>query len=106
MAYTFKINDCTWNIVLTQDESLLLVNNMVGKGSIVYRTRTIYIDNRISLDNIRRVLGHELAHAFMYDTQAVCIPPYTEEDICEFVSIYNQKIYRIIDRFIRKHKKT
>lgn len=105
MAYTFKINDCTWNIVPTQDESLLLVNNKVGKGSIVYRTRTIYIDSRISLDNVRRVLGHELTHAFMYDTQIACIPPYDEEDMCEFVAIYNQKIYRIIDKFIRKHKK-
>lgn len=103
--YTFKINDFTWNVIFTEDESLLLVKNKVCKGSILYKTRTIYVDKRISIDSIRRVLGHELAHAFMYDTQITCIPPYDEEDICEFVALYNQQIYKIIEKILRKLKK-
>lgn len=102
MGIVFKINDFKWEVIPTTDESLLLVNNKVGKGSIVYKTRTIYIDSRITVDSARRVLGHELTHAFMYDTQITCIPPYEEEDICEFVALYNQKIYKIVKKVLRE----
>lgn len=106
MTVSFSINTFSWTIEFTNNESLLLVNNKVCKGSIVYKTRTIYIDNRISLDSVRRALGHELAHAFMYDTQVNCVMPYDEEDICEFVALYNQKIYKIIEKVLRKFKQS
>lgn len=103
--YTFNLNGFRWNIVFTENEPLLLVNNRICKGSIAYKTRTIYVDCRITKDSIKRVLAHELTHAILYDTQIHVKEQYSEEDVCEFCALYAAKISAISKNCIRKYFK-
>lgn len=99
-----NVNGFLWNIMFTEDEPLLLVNNHRCKGSIVYKSRTIYIDSSVNKTSMKRILAHELTHAVLYDTQMCLKEEYNEEDMCEFCGLYATVIHNITRNCIKKFK--
>lgn len=101
----FKVNNAVWHLVFTDDDAKLLVNNESKKGVIVYKTATIFIDTRVSLENQLYVLVHELTHLFLYETQIELRSTFTEEQVCEFVAMYSDTINKLAKRLIRRFYK-
>ena len=66
----------------------LVVDGSVCRGACWCGKSEIYLSSELTGDQVARVVLHELAHAYIYATQAVQPESYTEEDICELVGIY------------------
>lgn len=87
------INDSVWNIKFISREEMIKIakdtDDRYTAGLTEYSSQTIYICNEVA--NIKRVLIHELTHAwqdayghYQFAKQYDC------EDVCEIVaSIYN-----------------
>ena len=66
----------------------LFVEGTARRGACWCGSAEIYISNELKGDQIARVVMHELAHAYIYSTQAVQPESWTEEDVCELFGIY------------------
>lgn len=90
----FNIMNQTWcaKRVEAHDPGLY-VDGTPRVGSTWSVHQTIYISDELSDDYAKRVILHELTHAFISATQAETGETWTEEGICEFISIYNSAIF-------------
>lgn len=66
----------------------LFVDSTACRGACWCGQAEIYISNELKGDQISRVVMHELAHAYVYSTQAITPESWTEEDVCEMFAIY------------------
>ena len=66
----------------------LFVDGTARRGACWCGSAEIYISNELKGDQVTRVIMHELAHAYIYSTQAVQPESWTEEDVCELFAIY------------------
>ena len=66
----------------------LFVEGTARRGACWCGSTEIYISNELKGDQVARVVTHELAHAYIYSTQAIQTESWTEEDVCELVAIY------------------
>lgn len=66
----------------------LFVEGTACRGACWCGSAEIYISNELKGDQVARVVMHELAHAYLYSTQAVQPESWTEENVCEMVAIY------------------
>lgn len=66
----------------------LFVEETARRGACWCGSTEIYISNELKGDQVARVVMHELAHAYIYSTQAVQPESWTEEDVCEMFAIY------------------
>lgn len=71
----------------------LYVDGTPRVGSTWQVHQTIYISDELCDEYAQRVILHELTHAFISATQAKVEGEWSEEDVCEFISIYNPAIY-------------
>ena len=95
-----NINNVMWNIVLTNDINYLKRNDgSVTLGITDKRKRTIYIYDSLNENAKRKVLIHELVHAwmFIYDYYLTVSE---EEFVCEFVSNYAEDILFEVDNIL------
>lgn len=66
----------------------LFVGDVARRGAAWCGQAEIYISNELKGDQVARVVMHELAHAYIYSTQAIQPESWTEEDVCELFGIY------------------
>ena len=66
----------------------LFVGDVARRGAAWCGQAEIYISNELKGDQGARVVMHELAHAYIYSTQAVQPESWSEEDVCELFAIY------------------
>lgn len=66
----------------------LMVDGTARRGACWCGKTEIYISNECTGDQVARVVMHELAHAYIYSTQAISVENWTEEDVCEMIAIY------------------
>lgn len=66
----------------------LMVDGTARCGACWCGHSEIYISDELTGDQVARVVMHELAHAYIYSTQAIQAESWTEEDVCEMVAIY------------------
>lgn len=66
----------------------LMVDGTARRGACWCGKAEIYISNEVTGDQVSRVIMHELAHAYIYSTQAIQPESWGEEDICELFAIY------------------
>lgn len=66
----------------------LFVEGTARRGACWCGSTEIYISNELKGDQAVRVVMHELAHAYIYSTQAVQPEAWGEEDVCEMFAIY------------------
>lgn len=70
----------------------LFVEGTARRGACWCGSTEIYISNELKGDQVARVVMHELAHAYIYSTQAIQPESWTEEDVCELIAIYGCEI--------------
>ena len=66
----------------------VLVDGTARRGACWCGKADIYISNEVTGDQVARVVMHELAHAYIYSTQAIQPESWVEEDVCELFAIY------------------
>ena len=66
----------------------LMVDGTARQGACWCGKAEIYISNEITGDQVSRANMHELAHAYIYSTQAIQPESWNEEDVCEMFAIY------------------
>ena len=66
----------------------VMVDGTERRGACWCGKAEIYISNEVAGDQVSRVIMHELAHAYIYSTQAIQPESWNEEDVCEMFAIY------------------
>lgn len=66
----------------------LMVESTARQGTCWCGKSQIYLSNELAGDQVARVAMHELAHAYIYSTQAIQPESWSEEEVCEMFGIY------------------
>lgn len=90
---SITINGCAWLVSKVDAHSPgLMVGESECRGTCWSGTSSIYLSNELTRVTAPRVIRHELAHAWIWATQAVIPETWSEEDVCEIIGIYAQDI--------------
>lgn len=107
--FTTTINGMAYTIELCHDDTLRIKSpngeeeNYTDGLCDCYKQRIILLDN-MSEERIKRVLCHELAHAYLYEVYRNDTSNYTEEEVCIFVENFIESIYNTADLFMKYYK--
>lgn len=101
-----NINGCTWKIKECTGSERELPNEL-HRGVTWYLEKEIYLNSAMSADAKIKTLRHELAHAFIAETQVITQEEtkWTEEMLCEFVGHYGGQIEDIVQQYVKRVKK-
>lgn len=98
-----SINNKNWNIAFVEPRNSMLMNSdgVYTLGVTDKNTETIYINNRLSDYMRKKVLIHELCHAYAmsYDYE---MEIETEEIVADFISLFGDDILQMADKVIRE----
>lgn len=94
-----NVNGLNWKIVFTENDNDLIVNSSVRLGVTDRNRLTIYLYDGLKGKLLRKVLIHELTHAwlFSYDYN---LDVETEEMLCEFLDTYAESIIDEADEYL------
>lgn len=89
----FNINGEEWRIVLTSPlhPALFRSDGSLSIGACDDATKTIYINEELSSQKIKKVLCHEIAHAAMF-SHNVELSLDQEELLADLIATYGQEI--------------
>lgn len=92
----FSINGEQWRVlfVRSNDVSLLKPNGAFAIGACDDYTKTIYLDENLRGDYLKKVLCHEITHAAMFSYN-VALSLAQEELIAELMSTFGDEIVEI-----------
>lgn len=103
-----EINNLIWEIAIAPNTNPeLVVNGEAASGTTWPMQQKIYLSADLTKDTVRSVIAHELAHAFLFSTQ---IKPtcdaneenYSEEEMCNFVSMWGEQIFDLTNKIYSK----
>lgn len=99
----FLINNVYWKLAFVSPDFPLL-KRMSGESSIGAcdnLTRTIYINETLSGDLLKKVLCHEITHAAMFSYN-VSLTIEQEEIIADIISTYGEQVVYITNKVFNK----
>lgn len=99
----FLINNVYWKLAFVSPDFPLL-RRMSGEysiGACDNLTRTIYINETLSDDLLKKVLCHEITHAAMFSYN-VSLTIEQEEIIADIISTYGEQIVYITNKVFNK----
>lgn len=96
-----NVNGLNWKIKFTHNENDLIVDGSVRLGVTDRNRLTIYLYDNLYGNLLRKVLIHELTHAwlFSYDYE---LDVEFEEMLCNFVDTYAEEILYEAESLINK----
>ena len=94
----FCINGIEWNIVFVNANSsdLMRSNGSITVGMTDNNTKSIYLSNKLKGTFLRRVMAHELCHAFCFSYN-VYMPIEEEERLADWISLYGTELVYLLD---------
>lgn len=97
----FTVNNHRWTLQFTRphSEKLRRSDGSITLGMTDFNTHTVYIADNLSAYMTDKVLMHELAHAHALEYGYV-VDLYTEEVICDFMSLYGRSIVYTADELL------
>ena len=89
----FLINNIYWKLTFVEPNYPLLINydGDYSIGACDNLTRTIYINNTLTGNLLKKVLCHQLTHAAMF-SYGVILSPQQEELVADLISTYGEEI--------------
>ena len=99
----FLINNVYWKLAFVSPDFPLL-RRMSGDysiGACDNLTRTIYINETLSSDLLKKVLCHEIVHAAMFSYN-VSLSVEQEEILANIISTYGEQIIYITNKVFNK----
>ena len=102
---TFQINNEIWHIhfVSPGHHKIIRDDGSVSIGSCDDETKTIYIDDTLPDELMRKVLCHEITHAAMFSYD-VGVDATQEEVIADLIATYGDEIIHITNKIFNKLK--
>lgn len=95
-----QVNNLEWAVEYKNaDSTELLIDNEPCLGYCSLLTQGIYIRKGMSRQLTRETVLHELAHCFMF-SYGICNERKTEEDLCNFVGAFADKLVYMTDKFM------
>lgn len=90
------INGVVWKVILVIPFHPKLQRNdkIFALGSCDFFTKTIYISKDIKSSYLKKVLSHELVHAFMFSYN-IDLDSEQEEVIADLIATYGEEIINI-----------
>lgn len=101
--FMVTINGLKWKIKFTDKEHDLIVNGVVRLGVADRNRLTIYLFDGLYGKMLRKVLIHELTHAWLFSYDYV-LDVDTEEMLCAFVDTYAEDILHYADVYLSENK--
>lgn len=96
------INNVQWRLLLTDNtEDLKRTDGSITLGVTDLNMMTIYLWKGLKGSMLRRVLIHELSHAFIFSYEYY-LTVEEEEFLCSFIDTYADSILSEADELIRK----
>lgn len=95
------INGMQWLILeVEESDEHLILDGKELYGSCNYDEQKIYLLKTMSIGRKKRTLIHELVHAFAYEYLLKFKENYDNEEVCEFLSKYGERILEIARKYI------
>ena len=96
---SFNIVDQKWIIrVVDSHDPHMVVDGAVCRGCTWVGQSEIYMSNELTERTFKRVLLHELVHACLFATQMSVPDAFNEEQLCDFLAIYSEKILDLANK--------
>lgn len=93
---SITINGTRWKVFKTDSHSPgLIADGDTCRGTCWCGDLNIFLSNELTRATAGRTIRHELAHAWIYTTQAAIPETWSEEDVCELIAIYAQDIAEV-----------
>lgn len=90
---TIRINKLDYKVIMVEPyNGSLLVSGTYRVGVCENSTGKIYIQNELTYEIMRRVIMHELTHAYSCAYGHDAREEYKSEDLCEFMSVFSDAI--------------
>lgn len=101
----FTINGESWGVKLVspQHPKLFRTDGSLAIGSCDDQTKTIYINEDLETDLIKKVLCHEITHAAMFSYN-IDLSYDQEELLADLISTYGQEIITTTNRIFKRIK--
>ena len=101
----FVINGVTWflNFVQPRHPKLQRSDGSYALGACDNMTRTIYINNKLPQDMIKKVLCHEITHSAMFSYNIILTLD-QEELLADLIATYGEEIIDVTNRIFSKIK--
>ena len=92
------VNGKRWLVLLVPPSHPFLTEyrNEPALGCCDRNTQTICINNTLSKSSMRKVLCHEIVHAFMY-SYSIPLGYYEEEKIADIIATYGHSMVQLTD---------
>ena len=102
------INGQSWSIIeVDEKDDRLKVDDKECWGTCKYDCQHIYLCKQAMLGKKKQTLIHELSHAFVYEYLLKIQESYDNEDLCEFVAKYGERIVLSANKYFEvKYKYT
>lgn len=96
-----KIKDLEYEIIEESDGEKVFKDKdgMMRLGLTQYQEQKIYLLAEMSVNRKKRVLIHELTHAFIEAYGMGMIEEFNDEQVCEFVATHSREINAICDKY-------
>ena len=101
----FYIKNILWSIqfVPPYDDNLKKINGEYAAGACDASVNTIYINNTLKGDFLKKVICHEITHAAMF-TYNVSLSYQQEEILADIIATYGEEIITVINKVFKKLK--
>ena len=98
-----KIKDLEYQIIEEDDGEKVYKDkdNQMRLGLCEYLSTKIYLLKDMTIERKKRVLIHELTHAFI-EAHGIFIQKFNEEQVCEFMAVYSHEINVICEKYFEK----
>ncbi len=98
-----KINNLVWDIEVKSATDIVFSDNgFLIRGCTYCGKQQIFLSDGLNEYTARRVIVHELTHAFLWSTQARMPEEYNEEELCEFMSCWGYQIIDMANEIVSK----
>lgn len=88
-----NINGLVWDVdIVLSDNEALTLDGRQCRGATWCGQQRIVLSAMLNQRTARRVITHEVTHAFIWATQVHIQGTYTEEEMCDFIACYGTQI--------------
>lgn len=103
----FQINDIIWYIEFVDPYSYILQRNdgTYSVGCCSNFNKTIYLNQNLNGDFLKKVLTHEISHAALFSYN-ITLPLSIEEKIADLIATYGYEIIYLSDKIYREIEKS
>ena len=99
----FEIIDSTWEVeIVPANSPELLVDGSACNGTPWFTLQRVYLSSVVPKNAAKRLIIHELTHAFLYVTQMTIPEKMTEEEVCDFFGCWGCQIIRLAEQLFTK----